>query len=125
MAADDKKTERARSLRKDDVPAQRRLWSALRNRALGGYKFRRQHQVAQYFADFACVECMVIVESDGPSHLENRRTDQRRTKTLENFGWLVLRYWNTEIYDDIDAVKEAIYRECVRRHAIDEASPSP
>ena len=111
----EKKTEQARSLRKDVVPAEYLLWKALRNRALGGFKFRRQHPVAQYIVDFACVECMVIAEADGESHLTNRRSDHERTAMLEQLGWRVLRYWNTEIYDDLDAVKEAIYRECVRR----------
>jgi very-short-patch-repair endonuclease len=68
---------------------------------------------------------MVVVETDGVSHLTSRRADKQRMACIEGMGWLVLRYWNTEIYDEIDAVKEAIYRECVRRHPVDEVPPSP
>jgi very-short-patch-repair endonuclease len=124
MLASSRKIELARSLRKQDVPTERRLWGALRNRALAGFKFRRQHPMGEYIVDFACVECMVIVEADGLSHVNNRRLDLRRTKAIQNPGWLVLRFWNTEIYDDVDAVKEAIYRECIRRRG-DAVPPSP
>ena len=106
------------------MPAQQLLWKALRNRALGGFKFRRQHSIGPYFVDFACVECKVAVEADGVSHLTNHERDSKRTALLANEGWLVLRYWNTEIYDELDAVKEAIYRACVQRSASD-LPPSP
>jgi very-short-patch-repair endonuclease len=124
MAHGDNKPELARSLRQNAIPAEQLLWKALRNRALGGFKFRRQHQIGPHFADFACVACMVVVEADGTSHLTNRRRDQRRTSSMEKAGWKVMRFWNTEIYDELDAVKEAIYRECVARQASG-APPSP
>src|SRR5262245_49634686 len=102
-----RKTETARSLRKADVPAQTRLWRALRNRALDGFKFRRQHPITPYFADFACVECLLVVELDGESHLTAKVTDERRTSHLQSKGWQVIRFWNTEVYDDLEAVVEA------------------
>ena len=103
----------ARSLRQRLVPAERLLWRALRNRALGGFKFRRQHPVGKYVVDFACVECNIIVEVDGESHLTTKRKDAVRTSFLESEGWCVLRYWNTEVYDELEAVREAIYHQCV------------
>jgi very-short-patch-repair endonuclease len=62
----------AKSLRKRVVPAEALLWKALRNRALGGFKFRRQHPIDSYVVDFACVECKLAVELDGQSHLNRR-----------------------------------------------------
>lgn len=110
-----KGTDLARGLRQQVVPAETLLWKVLRNRALGGYKFRRQHLIGPYVADFACVACRIVVEADGESHLIRRRADKTRIDFLQAEGWHVMRFWNTEIYDELDAVKEAIYRECVRR----------
>jgi very-short-patch-repair endonuclease len=113
-----KRTENARSLRKQPIPAEAVLWRALRNRLHGGFKFRRQHQIGPYFADFACVELHLVVEADGESHLVRGQADQERTRFLEAGGWHVMRIWNTEIFDDFETIKEAIYEvyeECVKR----------
>jgi very-short-patch-repair endonuclease len=115
MSRPNKLVPLAQQLRQNTVPAEARMWGALRNRALGGFKFLRQHPVGSYVADFACVECKVVVELDGESHLESGKADQLRQAELEAAGWLVVRYWNTEVYDDLDAVKEAIYQACVAR----------
>ena len=105
----------ARTLRKNRVPAEALLWKALRGRALGGYKFRRQHPIGPYVVDFACLECQLVVEVDGETHLPRKTADVKRTDFLEAEGWCVIRFWNTEIYEDIEPVKEAIYRRCVAR----------
>jgi very-short-patch-repair endonuclease len=68
----------------------------------------------------ACLEAKVVVEADGESHLQRIREDGERTKYLESAGWVVLRFWNTTIYDDLEAVKEAIYQTCTKR-----TSPTP
>ncbi len=115
MSRNKKSIEFARALRQSDVPAEARLWRILRNRALGGFKFRRQHPINGYVVDFACLKYKVVVEADGETHLERRRQDNRRTHALEMEGWLVLRFWNTEVYDEMEAVQEAIYQACVRR----------
>ena len=107
--------EVARKLRQQDVPAEGKLWAALRGRAMGGFKFRRQYPVAGFVADFACAECSLIVEIDGESHLARSDEDKARTEKIEAAGWKVLRFWNTEVYEHFDAVKEAIYRECELR----------
>ena len=105
----------ARSFRKRAVPAEALLWKALRNRALGGFKFRRQHPIGTYVVDFACVECKLVVELDGVTHLPRKSADEERSRFLESAGWCVMRFWNTDVYDELDAVKEAIYRQCVAR----------
>ena len=62
---------RARSLRKDTTPAERELWQALRNGALDGLRFRRQHPIDRYVADFACVSLKLVVEVDGGVHQDD------------------------------------------------------
>jgi very-short-patch-repair endonuclease len=115
MARGPKPIRLARSLRQNEVPAEALLRKALRNRALGGFKFRRQHPVGPYIVDFACVECKLAIELDGPSHLCRHPADLRRTLFLQSEGWCMMRFWNTEVYEDLEPVKEAIYRECVAR----------
>src|SRR5438105_901047 len=100
MARQRKQTSLARSLRKDDVPAETVLWQALRNRALGGFKFRRQHPIGPYIVDFACLSCKLVVEADGETHVTSAKRDLQRSAFLEASGWLVLRFWNTEIYEE-------------------------
>ena len=70
------------------------VWAALRNRQLDGYKFRRQHPVGPFFADFACVEASLIVELDGGQHFEPEavEADARRTHALNANGFHVLRF---------------------------------
>ncbi len=115
MSRNPERVQHSRSLRKDNVPAEHLLWKVIRKRALGGFKFRRQHPVGSYFVDFACVECAVVVEVDGESHLDRRDEDIERTKHIQSEGWLVLRYWNTEVYDDLETVKQSIYQTCLQR----------
>jgi very-short-patch-repair endonuclease len=64
------KTDRARRLRRTDNDAETKLWSQLRDRRLGGHKFVRQVPIGNYFADFACRDCMLVVEVDGSQHAE-------------------------------------------------------
>jgi len=114
LAKSRKRINLARSLRQRVVPAETLLWKALRNRTLGRLKFRRQHPIGPYVVDFACVACKIVVELDGESHLRPRAAHPVRTRFLEAQGWRVLRYWNTEVYDDLEAVKEAIYQKCLQ-----------
>ena len=98
---------RARQLRTDMTDAERRLWSLLRDRRLGGHKFRRQHPVGSFIADFACLERMLIVEADGGQHADNP-DDQRRTDWLRSQGWRVVRFWNNDVLRNSDSVATAI-----------------
>ena len=97
---------RARELRKSSPDAERAIWNAVRNRQLGGYKFRRQHPVARYFADFACVEAQLIVELDGGQHFEPEviEADRRRTDELKRAGFKVLRFTDREALMERDGV---------------------
>lgn len=102
---------RANALRKQLTDAERRLWYHLRSRRLSGYKFRRQHPVGPYFADFACLEAGLIVEVDGGQHADQHDSDARRTAYLQSQGFKVLRFWNHEVLGDTEAVLQAILRE--------------
>ncbi len=93
----------ARKLRSTTTDAERRLWSILRDRQLNGCKFRRQHPIGPFFADFACVEHRLIVEADGGQHADSD-ADERRTAWLEGQGWRVLRFWNNEILSNPEGV---------------------
>jgi very-short-patch-repair endonuclease len=103
----------ARQLRQADVPPEKRLWYALRGAKLG-YKFRRQHPIGPYFADFACHERKLIIELDGESHVGERpeSNDETRTKYLEENGWRVVRFWNSDVYEDVASVVDAIDSIC-------------
>lgn len=115
MAQNRKPVNLARAFRKRLVPAEGMLWKVLRNRAVGGFKFRRQHPIGPYLADFACVECKVVVEVDGETHLRRQAQDETRTAYLVAEGWQVQRFCNPEIYEDLESVKESIYDLCAAR----------
>jgi very-short-patch-repair endonuclease len=79
--------------------AERRLWSGLRDRRLEGLKFRRQVPIGPFYADFVCIDAMLVVEADGSQHHdeEQRWYDHRRTKFLEVEGFHVARFDNAQI----------------------------
>lgn len=97
---------RARALRSHSTDAERLLWQRLRDRRLEGFKFRRQHPVAGYIADFACLEARLIVELDGGQHFEPEAQvkDQGRTAVLQRAGFTVLRFDNRQMLQETDAV---------------------
>ena len=100
----------AKRLRRTMTKAETVLWTVLKGRARGGWKFRRQHPVGPYIADFACVEAKLIVEVDGATHAQDREIsrDQRRTDFLQAQGFEVLRVTNIGIYEDLDGVVRMI-----------------
>ena len=105
-----KSLERARTLRKDDTEAERRLWEAIRDRRLGGFKFVRQISVGPYIADFACRDCKLIVEVDGATHGTDAEVnyDERRSAYLREQGYHILRFWNDDVYKGLPDVCDAI-----------------
>ena len=92
----------AAKLRRDRTEAEDRFWQAVRNRQLDGFKFRFQHSLWPYVADFACLEAKLIVELDGGQHSEVK--DARRTAFLEAKGFRVLRFWSHEVLENLDGV---------------------
>ena len=69
----------------------------LRAKRMSGIKFRRQHAIGPYFADFACVSRKFIVEIDGEHHAFQQERDARRTAFLESLGWRVVGFWADEV----------------------------
>jgi very-short-patch-repair endonuclease len=106
---------RARELRRVMTPAEVILWRELRGRRFAGYKFRRQRPLGRYIADFCCGACRLIVELDGETHIGREQADQARQADLESWGYKVIRFWNSDVYDDLDWVLEAIFDECRKR----------
>ena len=98
----------ARALRKSQTDAEAILWSKLRNRQMAGRKFRRQVPLLGYVADFASLDAKLIIELDGGQHAEQVEADERRTRALETAGFLVLRFWNSDVFTNLEAVLETI-----------------
>ena len=94
-------------LRKKSTPAERRLWSRIRDDQLG-VTFRRQHAVGNYIPDFCSPKAKLIIELDGSQHLEQEKYDEERTKYLESLGYKVIRFWNNDVTKNIDGVILAI-----------------
>ena len=103
-----KQIRRARELRENSTDAERLLWFELRDRKLMGLKFRRQRPMGPYILDFLCIERKFVIELDGGQHQQRTEYDGRRTRWLRSQGYTVLRFWNNEVLEDIDAVLDSI-----------------
>ena len=99
---------RERALRRDQTEAERHLWQFLRDRRLHGFKFRRQHRIGWYFADFVCTDHGLVVELDGSQHLDRVDADAVRTRVLAAMGYRVVRFWNDDVFLRTGAVLDAI-----------------
>ena len=90
-------------LRKASTPAEQKLWSRIRNDQLS-VTFRRQHAIGMYIPDFCSPKAKLIIELDGSQHLEQQEYDEERTKYLESQGYRMLRFWNHDVMNNIEAV---------------------
>ena len=97
-------------MRREPTDAEKRLWSALRDRRLSKYKFRRQHPVGRFIVDFVCLEKKLIVELDGGQHAVQARYDDKRTLGLEAAGYRVLRFWNNDVLANTEGILTMIIR---------------
>ena len=104
--------ENAKLLRKNQTPAEKKLWSYLNKNKLG-YKFRRQHPIATYIVDFYCHKLKLVIEVDGSYHLEEdqKNQDDIRTSELVQLGLKVIRFTNYEVIADIKSVVCRIKQE--------------
>ena len=92
-----------RKLRGAQTDAERKIWFALRDRRLGGFKFVRQEAIGPYVAHFVCREKRLIIELDGGQHADNPR-DVIRDAYLMQEGYRVLRFWNNDVLSNRDGV---------------------
>lgn len=86
------RTDHARSLRGDMTLAEHRLWQVIRGKQIEDCRFRRQHPIGPYIADFACNDKSLVIELDGGQHQQQAGYDERRTAYLEALGWKALRF---------------------------------
>lgn len=108
------KIEQSRNLRMNQTPAERIVWSKLRNRQLDGFKFRRQYYIGNFIVDFYCSEVNLIIEIDGDVHgyAERTQKDRIREEFLRSRNFEIVRYNNNEIFNNLKNVLEDILNEC-------------
>ena len=101
-------TRTARRLRRDMTDAERLLWSRLRGSQLDDRKFVRQFPIGAAVADFACRSAKLVVELDGGHHAEASAADANSTRMIEAHGYTVIRYWNSDVINNLEGVVENI-----------------
>ena len=116
-----RQTAIARTLRKRDTWAEKLVWGWLRDRRFSSYKFRRQHPYGPYILDFFCLEARLDIELDGFMHgyPTHRTVDAQRDAWLETRGVKVLRFWNSRLRREKQAIRDSIWR------ALQERAPHP
>ena len=108
MPVRSEKIQRARSLRKSSTKSESLAWEVLRSKQLCDLKFRRQHPIGPFFADFACVSQKLVVELDGGYHDNVGEADLVRENYLLTQGWKVIRFSDTEVENDVEAFAVAV-----------------
>lgn len=102
----------AKELRRNQTPAEERLWKILRSHKLNGLKFRRQHPVSRFIADFYCHELKLIIELDGSIHLleEVKAYDIMREKKLKALGLTVIRFSNEQVFTEPEVILNSVLK---------------
>jgi very-short-patch-repair endonuclease len=98
----------AKELRKRSTDAEKLIWKHLRLKQLEGLKFRRQQPIYTYIVDFVCFDKRIVIEVDGGQHSEEKEKDSERDNYLRKKGFEVLRFWNNEVFTNIEGVLEVI-----------------
>jgi very-short-patch-repair endonuclease len=106
-------TKAAKSLRKKATQVETLLWNQLRARQIEGVKFRRQQPIDEFIVDFVCFEKKLIIELDGGQHAQASEKDRERDKNLSEKGYIVLRFWNNEVLENLAGVLEVIRGKCL------------
>ena len=100
---------RARELRREMTPAERKLWARIRDGQLNGAHFRKQHAVGNFILDFFCAKSKLVIEVDGDTHADQVEYDAERTQWLnEQKHYRVIRFTNDDVHRNLDAVLERI-----------------
>ncbi|MDP2756949.1 MAG: DUF559 domain-containing protein [Desulfurivibrionaceae bacterium] len=105
--------DRASELRNNLTDAERCLWQHLRNSQIEGVKFRRQQPIEMYIVDFVSFDKRIVIELDGGQHAEAERKDQQRDACLAINGFSVLRFWNNDVFENLEGVLEIIRQRCL------------
>ena len=101
-------TAAARKLRKNSTKAENLLRQKLRNRQLEGFKFRRQQPVGSYILDFVNFKKGIVIEVDGGQHAILKDKDKKRDAWLNAEGFEVMRFWNNEVFENLDGILQVI-----------------
>ena len=96
--------ERARVLRRRQTLAEQRLWKELRDRRFYGVKFKRQQIIGSYIADFCSKSHKLVIEIDGGQHATQILYDRKRERVIEEHGFRIIRFWNTDVLENMDGV---------------------
>jgi len=112
----DRLRDRSRQLRRNQTDAEKALWRLLRGRTLSGFKFRRQHPVGRYIADFVCLERKLIIELDGGQHAEQTAYDQAPEAKLQTLGFRTIRIWNHQLLQEREAAAAVILEALIAPH---------
>jgi len=108
----DSLTRFAKDLRKNSTHAEAVLWQSLRAKRFEGMKFRRQQPIRTFIVDFVSFKKRVIIELDGGQHAEDTLKDMERDAVLGQMGFIVLRFWNNDVLENLEGVLEVIRERC-------------
>jgi very-short-patch-repair endonuclease len=97
-----------RQLRNNQTDPEKKLWARLRSGRFSDLRFRRQFPIGNFIADFACPKARLVIELDGAQHLDRTAQDTWRTELIEQRGYKVIRFWDSEILTDLAGVLERI-----------------
>ena len=113
MYYNSKNLKLAKNMRSNMTKEEVKLWEIIRAKRFYGLKFKRQVLIGEYIVDFLCQEKKFIIELDGGHHNEmiNKEHDEKRTIYLESQGYKVLRFWNNEVWDNIEGVYKLLEME--------------
>jgi very-short-patch-repair endonuclease len=113
MIAFNRTKDLRRSLRKNKTNAEKIVWTCLKSKQIGGYKFRRQHGIGKYIVDFYQLDSKLIIEIDGDVHFitaDQEKKDIERQKWFESMGYKILRFNNVDIFNNLENILDEIYR---------------
>jgi len=105
------KLQFAKNLRHNQTDAEGLFWYYVRNKQLGGFRFKRQQIIDKYIVDFVCFEKKLIIELDGSQHGNNDiiNRDKIRDDFLKLRGFKIIRFWNDEIFQNCSEVLDYVY----------------
>jgi very-short-patch-repair endonuclease len=109
-------------LRPTLTPAEFALWTRIRGRQFGGFKFVRQEPIDRYYVDFVCRERRLIIELDGGQRAE-RTEDRQRDSGLSALGYRVIRIWNNDVIENLDGVLQMLLSELEKQPLTPTLSP--
>jgi very-short-patch-repair endonuclease len=125
IAAGASAKRQSKQLRAETTPPEKRLWNHLRKSQLGGHRFRRQHPIGPYIADFYCHDAALVIEVDGSTHRSDRRArDAQRDSWMVSRGLMVLRVTTDELWNNLDGVLRTIRKIANERANASARTPS-